>query len=222
MMTKENRIDLITITVALILLGMACCAQAGVFVDLGRSNFQKPTNGIWWQDQYPHDFDLRSSYKRIGYEYNTYRISLFSLGNYKTEALATGDEVGYFAGTCDISTCAPADRYTTTGSVEGVLLSKVFRSKPFFIEGGISYTRQSFTLKTNILENGSINGPLGHSYMFQDTQSGVGYMLSTGLDLDDITIAVSLWKADSSAEFFGVSGFPGIDLVKTVSIGYRF
>ena len=61
-----NKYDLYAVVLAALLASVSFCAKAGVFVDFGYSTFQKPPNGIWWQDQYPNTFSLESSSIRLG------------------------------------------------------------------------------------------------------------------------------------------------------------
>ncbi len=209
--------------IALFLLLGSCVfeAKASMFIEVGSSHFQKPPNGIWWQDQYPSVFDLDGKYIRVGMG-DTYRISYYNLGRYKTEAIATGDEAKYFSGQCNSLSCAAPDLYVTRGSVQGMLFSYVFRSGMFHVEPGISYTKQDFDLLAKIVNNGSANGgPVGRSFSFSESKKDLGYMLGLGLEYRSITIAFNYFKNDKSAEFVG-STTPGIDTVTALAIGYRF
>ena len=67
--------------------------KAGGFVEVGKSNFIRPAEFIFWQGPYPHEFQTDSNYFRVGYEKGPWRISWFDLGHYKTkeEAAAAYD-----------------------------------------------------------------------------------------------------------------------------------
>src|SRR3972149_5155092 len=112
-----NKYDLYAVMLAILLASISFCAKAGAFVNVGHAKWERPTNGIWWQDQYPHSFDLNANYFRFGGEYKSMRLSYFQLGSYQTEALATPEESKYFSGECNASTCQAPDLYKTSGNV---------------------------------------------------------------------------------------------------------
>ena len=211
--------NLSVLTAAVLFAGLTFCAKASPFVEVGSAHFQKPQNGIWWQDQYPSRFDLDSAYIRFGYG-ERLRLSYFSLGHYRTEAVATGEEDRYFSGLCNASTCAPPDYYTTRGSVRGLAISSVLQWGPVYIEPGLTYSRQKFDLFTQVIDERSVNGgPVGKSYRCAEEKSGVGYMLGVGIEYKRVTLSVNYFKNDESSQF---GEFPGIDTITTLAVGYRF
>ena len=192
-------------------------AEAGTFVEVGSSHFRKPPNGVWWQDQYPSVFDLDGKYVRIGYgdeSAGPLRLSYFNLGKYETEALGTEEEIRYFNGDCNASTCLPPEMYQTKGSLQGILVSHVSRGTFGYIEAGISYSRQTFELN-------KLNRDLTW-LRFSDRQEGFGYMVGLGLEYKSLTISVNYFKNDKSAQFDAPFDCPGIDTVTTLALGYRF
>ncbi len=197
-------------------------AHAGGFGEVGSSHFATPPNGTWWQDQYPHEFRTDSGYFRVGYEKGPWRVSWFDLGNYSTRALATSDEVKYFQGDCNFRTCASPDYYETRGSVRGLLFSGVYRRGSMFVEGGASITRQKFYLWQLVIDNRSGNGPAGNHTYFNDTHTAVGYMASVGFEYKKVTLSFAYWLNSKASEFYAAGNTPGIDIVKTFAIGYRF
>lgn len=207
---------------AVLMLALVAFTSASGFIEAGKSHFIRPADGIWWQGGYPHEFSTDSQYLRIGYENGPWRISAFNLGNYKTSSLSTGDEVRYYAGQCDVKTCAPPDEYTTRGSVRGLLFSGIYRLSPFFIEGGASITRQKFNLFVNVTDDKSLNGPAGRFYSWADTHTAVGYMASVGIEYKNFTFSFSYWLNDKASEFYAAGSTPGIDTVKTFAFGWRF
>ena len=193
-------------------------AEAGPFIEVGESHYQKMPNGIWWQDQYPSVFDLEGKYLRIGIG-DKLRLSYFDLGHYETKALASGDESRYFAGLCNIKTCAPGDFYRTNGRVRGAALSSVLQWGPVYMEPGIIYVEQKFDLYVEVVNQGSLNGPLGNSFCFSGRRKGYGYMLGLGAEYKGFTVSVNYFKSDAASE---IGDFPGIDAAKTLAVGYRF
>lgn len=230
-MYRLTKFDYLGIALFLILGSCVFQAKAGPFVEVGSSHFQKPPNGIWWQDQYPHKFDLDGEYFRIGYESGNWRASYFSLGKYTTAALATVEEDKYFAGECNSRTCKSPDYYQTDGSLQGILFSHVSRGTLGYLEAGISYARQTFELNALGLYPGShfadksiYPGPdseYGH-YLFKERKYGLGYMIGVGLEYKRMTLSVNYFKNDKSSEFEGIGGFPGIDTITALAVGYRF
>ena len=206
-------------------------AHAGGFAEIGKSNFTRPAEFIWWQGPYPHEFQTDSGYFRIGYEGKPQkvlwgsvagRVSGFDLGHYKTIGLATSDEALLANGRCNVSTCAPPDYYETRGSVRGLLFSGVYRKGPIFFEGGASITRQKYWLFVNVLDDRSGNGPAGRFYNWADTHTAVGYMASVGAEFKNFHFAFAYWLNGKASEFYAASNTPGIDTVKTFSVGWRF
>ena len=197
-------------------------AHAGGFGEIGKSNFIRPAEFIWWQGPYPHEFRTDSGYFRVGYEKGPWRVSWFDLGNYSTRALATSDEALLADGRCNVSTCAPPDYYETRGSVRGLLFSGVYRKGPVFLEGGASITRQKYWLYVNVLDDRSGNGPAGRFYNWADTHTAVGYMASVGFEYRRFTVSFAYWLNGKASEFYAAGNTPGIDTVKTFSVGYRF
>lgn len=206
-------------------------AHAGGFGEVGASRFIRPAEYIWWQGPYPHEFRTDSNYYRIGYEGESqkvtagsvaWRVSWFDLGNYSTRALATSDEALLADGRCNVQTCAPPDYYETRGSVRGLLFSGVYRKGPLFFEGGASITRQKFYLHQLVLDNRSGNGPAGNYTYFNDTHTAVGYMASVGFEHRGFTFAFAYWLNGKASEFYAAGNTPGIDTIKTFSVGYRF
>lgn len=196
--------------------------NASPFVEIGGSHYKKPANGIWWQDQYRHAFDLDGKYFRIGYG-DKWRVSYFSLGKYSTEALATPEEIKYFNGECNVETCRSPDLYKTNGSLQGILFSHVLRGKLAYVETGISYSRQTFDLiAVGVFPNSQYDSYASKDYRFNDTEHGLGYMVGLGLEYKNATLSINYFKNDKSSEFQGTGGFPGIDSVKTLAVGYRF
>lgn len=201
-------------------------SHAGGFAEVGQSHFTRPAEFIWWQGPYPHEFRTDSGYFRVGYEKGPWRVSWFDLGNYSTRALATSDEALLADGRCNISTCAPPDYYETRGSVRGLLFSGVYRKQAWsyvvFFEGGASITRQKYWLYVNVLDNRSGNGPAGRFYNWADTHTAVGYMVSVGVERKNWTASFGYWLNGKASEFYAAGNTPGIDTVKTFSVGYRF
>ena len=197
-------------------------AHAGGFAEVGQSHFIRPAEYIWWQGPYPQEFRTDSGYFRVGYEKGPWRVSWFDLGNYSTRALATSDEALLADGRCNVKTCAPPDYYETRGSVRGLLFSGVYRKGPMFFEGGASITRQSFQLHTETLNNEGRNGPIGAKQNFSGTHTAVGYMTSIGFEYRRFTVSFAYWLNGKASEFYAAGSTPGIDAVKTFSVGYRF
>ena len=205
-----------------VLLFVAVPADAGGFGEVGASRFIRPAEFIWWQGPYPHEFRTDSNYFRIGYERGPWRVSWFDLGHYSTRALATSDEARLADGRCNVQTCAPPDYYETRGSVRGLLFSGVYRKGPMFFEGGASITRQKYWLYVNVINNGSHNGTKGAFYNWADTHTAIGYMASVGAEYKHFTFSFAYWLNGKASEFYAAGNTPGIDTVKTFSIGYRF
>ena len=206
-------------------------AHAGGFVEVGKSNFIRPAEFIWWQGPYPHEFRTDSNYFRIGYEGEpkkvtagsvAWRVSWFDLNHYSTRALATSDEVKLSEGRCNISTCTTPDHYLTHGDVRGLLFSGVYRKGPMFFEVGTSITRQKFSLYVDVLHDKAANGrPVILDY--SGKRNAVGYMASVGFEHRNFTFSFAYWLNGKSSEFYFDGGStPGIDTVKTFAIGYRF
>mgnify|MGYP001564605222 FL=1 len=202
-------------------------SHAGGFAEVGKSNFTRPAEFIWWQGPYPHEFRTDSGYFRIGYEKGPWRVSWFDLGNYSTRALATSDEALLADGRCNVATCAPPDYYETRGSVRGLLLSGVYRKGPMFLEGGASITRQKFYIRT-LVDNPKSGNAAGvvpfHPFGFEwaDTHTAVGYMASVGFEYKRFTVSFAYWLNGKASEFYAAGNTPGIDVIKTMSVGYKF
>ena len=210
-----------------ILLIVAVPADAGGFGEVGASRFIRPAEFIWWQGPYPHEFRTDSNYFRIGYERGPWRVSWFDLGHYSTRALATSDEARLADGRCNVQTCAPPDYYETRGSVRGLLFSGVYRKGPMFIEGGASITRQKFYIRTLVDNPKSLNAagiiPFHPAtFTWADTHTAIGYMASVGFVHKGFTFAFAYWLNGEASEFYAAGNTPGIDTIKTFSIGYRF
>lgn len=197
-------------------------AKAGGFVEVGKSNFIRPAEFIWWQGPYPHEFHTDSNYFRVGYEKGPWRISWFDLGHYKTMGLATSDEALLVENLCNVQTCAPPEYYETRGSVRGLLFSGVYRKGPMFVEGGASITRQKYWLYVNVLYDRPGNGPAGRFYNWADTHTAIGYMASVGAEWKNFTFSFSYWLNGKASEFYAAGNTPGIDTVKTFAVGWRF
>lgn len=209
-------------------------AKAGGFVEVGKSNFIRPAEFIWWQGPYPHEFQTDSGYFRIGYEGEpqkvlwgsvAWRVSGFDLGHYRTISLATSDEHLLVDNRCNVQTCAPPDYYETRGSVRGLLFSGVYRNWGMFAEGGASITRQKFLIHTKVLDGRSgnaHNGQAGGMLNWADTHTAIGYMASVGFEYKNLTFAFAYWLNGKSSEFYAAGNTPGIDTVKTFSLGWRF
>lgn len=196
-------------------------AHAGGFVEVGQSTFKKPPDFLWWQSIYPNEFDNKPTYFRAGYEHKGFRLSYFDLGKYRLSALATSDEARLIAGQCNAISCAPPDLYVTSGSINGVLASYVTRYKGFFAEVGVSSVRQTFDLSVLIVNEGSLNGPVGNSYHYRETKKGGGYMAAIGIERG--LWSLSAFYYNSNAGVFDTGNFPsGIGEVRGLSIGYRF
>lgn len=211
-----------TVIAALALAGFCASASASeTFLEIGQSQYQTPPNGIWWQDQYPHEFYLESGYYRLGLGFGknaATRISYFSLGGYSTTALATDNEEAYFSGECRPGTCQDPNYYVTSGSVRGLALSHVLRWGPLYLEPGVTYMDQKFNLDAKFVQSRSTDGLLdSDTFSFSGRRQSVGYMLGVGYALDAYTVSFSYFKSNASAQF---GAYPGIDTVTTVSIGY--
>ncbi len=212
-------------TCSLLLLGLVALASAdrssAAFVEIGKSNFIRPAEYIWWQGAYPHEFRTDSNYFRVGFEKDWWRISGFDLGHYSTRALATSDEALLADGRCNAHTCAPPDSYETRGSVRGLLFSAIYRKWSWFLEGGASITRQKFWLHVNVLDDRSGNGPAGRFYNWADTNTAIGYMAAIGFEHKGFTFSAGYWLNGKASEFYAAGNTPGIDTVKTFAVGYN-
>ena len=200
-------------------------AEAGGFAEVGKSNFIRPAEFIFWQGPYPHEFQTDSNYFRVGYEKGPWRVSWFSLGDYKTLGLATSDEARLAEGHCNASTCSPPEYYETRGSVRGLLFSGVYRKGPLFFEGGASVTRQKFYILVRIIDARSGNagdGGVGRVFSWEDTHTAIGYMASVGAEYKNFTFSFAYWLNGKASEFYAAGNTPGIDVIKTLSVGYKF
>jgi hypothetical protein len=101
------------------------------------------------------------------------------------------------------------------------LFSGVYRNGPLFFEGGASITRQKYWLHVIILD-GRIPFPTGSFYNWADTHTAVGYMASVGAQYKNLTFSFSYWLNGKASEFYAAGNTPGIDTVKTFSVGFRF
>ena len=226
--------------IAALIIALVMCysseSKAGAFGEVGKSNFIRPAEFIWWQGPYPHEFRTDSNYFRIGYEGEpqkvlvgsvAWRVSWFDLGNYSTRARATSEEAELYAGTCNVQTCAPPDYYETRGSVRGLLFSGVYRKGPMFFEGGASITRQKFYIQTRVDHPDSLNArgivPFSPAtFTWADTHTAIGYMASVGFEYKKVTFSFAYWLNGKASEFYAAGNTPGIDVIKTMSVGYKF
>lgn len=189
--------------------------RAEYFIDMGQSQYQKPANGLWWQDGYSHQDNFKSLYIRGGKIFPTFKYfsvsgSAYSLGRYKQEADAVQDHLYTPAA------LIPADeRFTVSGAIYGVALTGIVHTsdKRFFVEGGYTYQRQSFKLfyKDHTQEIG-----------YQESIWGAGKMMSIGMNYKSWRGAVSVYS-NGDSDKFNQGHYPsGVDKVYVFSVGKTF
>lgn len=117
--------------ICLVLFAVWSAKAAEIEIGTGTTHYKHGHNGVWYQEAYPHEFDLNAVPMSLGVvfqgERNLYRMEFLSLGSMFNKSLATWDHE-YYPGT----TAAPFANFDGRGSVSGVILSAV---RPFNVWG---------------------------------------------------------------------------------------
>ena len=193
--------------------------EAGGFLEIGQSTFNKPDNTLWWQDGYPNAHENKGHYLRFGVETNPenslgVRASVFTLGRYTLDAIAAIDESCYLANGAS-SQCGTTGRFKTTGSMRGIGITGIARWRGTYFEVGPVALRQSFQLDL------TIDGCC--TYNYHEVARGGGYMYGLGHNITDrFGLSVYKYRSNISGVFRGEEYPAGVADVVTISLNLRF
>ena len=174
-------------------------AEASVFADVGQSTYQKPVNGIYWQDGHPYSEDSKGLYVRIGYDYaptSWFSVagSAFSLGKYELDAQATPLDPQYNPNTPNYCNgpCPPLNRWLTRGSVYGVSLTAKVQYKGAFLEAGPTYNYQNLSLNVWDAEGSALPG----YQVFNLNGTSMGYTVGVGFEYGNFRVGLVMYQFD--------------------------
>jgi hypothetical protein len=153
--------------IAILMLAQSAGASSGCFADIGQSKFKRPKQELWHQagSGWPASFSMRDVAYRVGCEQEltsgwSMKLAYTNQGSYTTKSLSSRDEVTF-------SYAAGMDRYVTKGSVQGVGISVAYKISTWQLEGGITYERREWSMRSDKLE--------GYIDRWNETQYGSGY-----------------------------------------------
>ena len=206
--------DVLGISLFLVLGSCVFQAKAETFVEMGRSEFNKPFDSLWWQNGYPNAFDLSGSYVRFGTG-DTLRVWGYDLGRYRSEALAT-NEIMYYSGRCNVKTCPMPDYYATTGTIRGLGVSATHKLSFVRFELGAIWAHQTFDLFVDRRPRG------GSVYEYSESRDAIGYMAGLSLEYKALRLNLHYWDSRKAASFKDGEFPAGVNKIRTISVGYRF
>lgn len=141
---------------ALILFFLLCASAHAVDLDLGigQAQYQKPGNGIWYQEPFPNQFNLTPTTYSIGLTgYMTdslrWRAGYLNMGSVTSSALAVADDANYNGHGCN-KPCLPLSHWYGTSHLDGIYFTALPEYKTgdwsFFAEGGFWIYRAKFDM----------------------------------------------------------------------------
>jgi hypothetical protein len=93
-------------------------------IGIGITQFGHHSDGIWYQQAFPHDLNTRAESISIGLANDKYRFGIEALGTVKTFAVATSSDADYQAN--GGAAQWPISHWYGTGSVSGLYASRVW------------------------------------------------------------------------------------------------
>lgn len=194
-------------------------AQAWDFeIGAGQTQWNKPPNSQYWQQEFPHTFDLLSPAYYIGVTdasshkpawFNAwsnglrYRFGWLDLGNVRGEAWATSEDANYSGtggGCYDMSRCRPEDlnKWDTHGRTRGfeASVSPEWTVGPgkAFLKFGIYAHRPRVNVR--IWRQDVDTGPTHFDYK---QRINVGPVLGVGYTYKKASISLSCYKINANA-----------------------
>jgi hypothetical protein len=134
------------LAIVILLLTSLVHAESTFSVAVGNTFAYTQGSGTWWQDKYPSyyeqnspsitlriDTPLRNNWS-MGYGY-TY------IGNFNSDSLAVGSDLAYAK-----NLPFPLSRWIGNQKMDGIFLVARKTYNPWYVEGGLMYTRTSFTM----------------------------------------------------------------------------
>jgi hypothetical protein len=186
----------------------------------GQTQWSKPPNSQYWQQEFPHTFDLispayyvgvtdylargtSSAWYDRGHDGLRWRAGWLDLGNVRGEAWATSEDANYsgVGGGCyDMSRCRPEDlnKWDTYGRTKGVELSLspewVVGPGRVFVKVGAYIHRP----RVNVRISRQDNDP-GRTHYDYRQRINVGPTLGVGLMYQKATLSLSCYKINAKA-----------------------
>ena len=195
---------------------------------VGSTQFQKPDNGIWWQNPFENTFDLQSPSYSIGVSGYVYpsvrgRVAYTRLGNVTGYAIATPQDAQYNGVDGCVGPCPVMSAFRTEGSVRGVsfTLAPEWNVSPgvkVFLEGGAFVYLPKF--KADV---GSCTTPACAPTWFNEYREGwqVGPQIGGGVEIDKVQLVFTLYKIDTpTPDINATTNFKS--WAANVSLRYRF
>lgn len=93
-------------------------ASAQVVAGLGVSVFAKAGNGTWFQNEYPHELDMRSPSATLRYDMDNFSVGYMYVGKVTSHALAKASDAAYAA-----NSPYPLSTWHGSGDTQGLFAS---------------------------------------------------------------------------------------------------
>lgn len=190
-------------------------------IGAGQTQWTKPPNSQYWQQEFPNTFDLNSPAYYVGVtDYLTrgtsgawydkghdgirWRFGWLDLGNVRGEAWATSEDWNYSGtgGGChDMSRCRPEDlnKWDTYGRTKGFEASLapewVVGPTRVFVKAGLYFHRPRIGVRIYREENDP--GRMGYDYK---ERVNVGPTIGVGFTYKNTTLTFSCYRIDATSK----------------------
>lgn len=178
---------------------------AEIEIIAGQSTYQKSDNGIFYQNGFENEFQLKSSSIGIGFtDYLTesirYHAGYMNLGNVSSYAKALPTDANYNPGTSGCNgECLPLAQWHGSGKVEGLYYTVapelILGKWKVFIEGGV-WAYQA-THSVIIPDTISCAGCTPRTYHFIHKKTiDFGFVYGVGVEYDKTQLTINFWQSN--------------------------
>ena len=197
-------------------------------ISLGYSSFQKPSNGLWYQEGLPYKLNLTSGSIGLGLKLDLgERLKLHLgykyLGSISSDAQASASDANYAAWKAGTATLWPTSHFTGKGDLQGIYSLASYDWTHLYITGGVWVHRSSWTetipdWRYDVNNTGTPSAPQYlqvkcNSKPRIDPVGGLGYKLTKNLSIE-----YTIWKARNTAQYPLASG----NYIQNLGLIYTF
>lgn len=201
-------------------------------IEIGQSKYIKIGDGVWYQEPFEHDLDMKSLafgiyLRRPIAHWIDWRIGYFDLGTVKTDAMATPEDANYdFNSHQCKDPCLPLSRFKGTGGIKGISVTTLptYRSGNFsaFLELGITYYHTSWDVSITHSPEYISGTSEWICDMCAVDKWNTGYRYGVGIGYQDISISYSVFDNLDTRGIDTNNGVPVFNAAHTITLRYSF
>lgn len=194
-------------------------------IGIGQTKANHPNNGIWYQEEFEHSFDLKSVSYHAGIRFAaTDNLDVIGgykhLGDFSSNAQASASDPNYARYQAGLEDIWPLSTWKGENTVKGFYAGLEYSYKSFFVKAGGYQHKNKFSITVpdwRRRENGSYGEPQ-YLKKHADDSSKLGWFLGVGVKYGKFSLGYEILEVKGDKVMQPIS----MGRAHNVSIGYTF